>query len=58
MGQMPGPSYQLQWPDAEPDSEDSSRERPGWWRPLLLACLALLLVVIAGIVGSSIVARP
>jgi hypothetical protein len=56
MGQIPGPSYPFQWPDSPPAAEDAPRERPMWWRWLLLACVALLLVVLIGIVASGIVA--
>jgi hypothetical protein len=58
MGQIPGPSYPFQWPDSPPTSEDTPRERPRWRRWLLLACLALLLIVLAGIVASNSVALP
>jgi hypothetical protein len=58
MGQIPGPSYPFQWPDSPTATEDAPRERPGWWRWLLLACLALLLLVLVGIVAISIASLP
>ena len=54
MGQIPGPSYPFRWPDSPRTPEDSPRERPGWWRWLLFACLALLLIVLVGIVVSGL----
>ena len=58
MGQIPGPSYPFQWPDSQPTSKDSPRERSTWWRWLILACVALLLFVLVGIVASGIFGLP
>ena len=51
MGQLPGPSYPLQWPDT-PQSPDEPPERPEWWRWFVLAVVVLGLLVLGGVVIS------